>query len=161
MLPDRRGELADQLWVVAQFALLLGFFLLRPLRPWPGEGETLGRWVAFWSGVAMVACAALLLVASARTLGRSLTPFPRPRAEARLVRAGAYRIVRHPIYAAVILGAAGYALLSGSVWHAAGVAVLVLFFDLKSRYEEGFLLTRYQGYADYRREVRKLIPWIY
>ena len=40
------------------------------------------------------------------------------------------------------------------------LAVLVLL-DIKSRREEAWLLARFPAYADYRRRVRKLIPFIY
>jgi protein-S-isoprenylcysteine O-methyltransferase Ste14 len=38
---------------------------------------------------------------------------------------------------------------------------LGLFFDLKSRREEAWLLGAYPAYADYRRRVRKLVPLVY
>ena len=40
-------------------------------------------------------------------------------------------------------------------------ALLVVFFDIKSRREEAWLAARFPAYADYRRRVRKLIPFIY
>ena len=40
-------------------------------------------------------------------------------------------------------------------------ALLLVFFDIKSRREEAWLVARFPAYADYRRRVRKLIPFIY
>jgi protein-S-isoprenylcysteine O-methyltransferase Ste14 len=40
-------------------------------------------------------------------------------------------------------------------------AVLFIFFDLKSRREERWLMEAYPGYAKYRQRVRKLIPFVY
>ena len=40
-------------------------------------------------------------------------------------------------------------------------AMLVLFFDVKSRREEAWLTQRFPDYLDYQRRVRKLIPFIY
>lgn len=158
---SRSNDLADQLWVVAQFALILGFLLLRPLHAWPAGGAHLLGQTLRVAGIVVIAIAAVLLVAGGRSLGRLVTPSPRPRSNGQLVQRGAYRIVRHPMYAAVILGALGYALLRLSVWHAVGVLVFLAFFDLKARHEETYLLERYPDYAAYQRRVRKLIPWVY
>jgi protein-S-isoprenylcysteine O-methyltransferase Ste14 len=94
-------------------------------------------------------------------LGRNLTPFPRPIEGGTLVTSGVYGVVRHPIYAGLIMGTLGWAL-----WHAnllgIGLAILLfVFFDVKSRREERWLAEAYPGYADYRQRVKKLIPWVY
>ena len=39
--------------------------------------------------------------------------------------------------------------------------VLVLFFDIKSRREEVWLMQHFSEYAEYRRHAKKLIPFIY
>ena len=158
---SRSSDLGDQLWVVAQFALMLGFLLLRPLHAWPAADEhPVGRALRI-AGIVALAAAAALLLAGALTLGRSLRPSPRPRAGAHLVRTGVYALVRHPIYAGLILAAVGYALLRLSIWHGVGVVILFAFFDLKARREEAYLAERYPDYAVYRRRVRRLIPWVY
>jgi protein-S-isoprenylcysteine O-methyltransferase Ste14 len=38
---------------------------------------------------------------------------------------------------------------------------LLVFFDLKSRREELWLVDQFDGYAAYRRRTRRLLPWIY
>lgn len=40
-------------------------------------------------------------------------------------------------------------------------AVLFLFFDAKSRFEETLLERRFPEYAAYRRRVKRLIAWLY
>jgi protein-S-isoprenylcysteine O-methyltransferase Ste14 len=94
-------------------------------------------------------------------LGANLSPFPKPIEGGTLVTSGVYRFVRHPIYTGLILGTLGW-----SVWNAnllgVGLAVLLfVFFDLKSRREERWLMEAYPGYAEYRSRVRKLIPFVY
>jgi len=72
-----------------------------------------------------------------------------------------YQFMRHPIYAGWILVALGWALLSGSQL---GVGVALaggIFYDLKSREEEKWLVTTYADYAAYQRQVKRFIPWIY
>ena len=39
--------------------------------------------------------------------------------------------------------------------------VLFVFFDVKARREEAWLVAAFPGYAAYRRRVRKLIPLVY
>jgi protein-S-isoprenylcysteine O-methyltransferase Ste14 len=43
----------------------------------------------------------------------------------------------------------------------AGAVLLGVFFDLKSRREEAWLVEQFGGYAAYRRRRRRLIPWLY
>lgn len=114
-------------------------------------------------GYAMAVLGGVLLVAGIVALqqGNALTPTPRPRAEAVLVASGAYRVVRHPIYAGLIIGAFGLALVApwAGTFIATGLLALVL--DLKRRREEGWLAERYPGYAAYRQRTKALIPLLY
>jgi protein-S-isoprenylcysteine O-methyltransferase Ste14 len=108
----------------------------------------------------MVAGGALLLAALFR-LGRGLTPLPYPKESGRLVRTGPYALVRHPMYSGGFLIFLGWSLHVRS-WLTLGYAlVLFAFMDLKSRREEKWLTEKFPEYADYRRRVRKLIPFVY
>lgn len=86
---------------------------------------------------------------------------PEPKAQGQLVKTGPYRWVRHPMYSAVLLLAAG-----ASAWLMTLVG-LVLWVDLlgvlvfKAHLEEQWLLQRYPEYADYRRHTWRLVPWLY
>lgn len=95
------------------------------------------------------------------SLGVNLSPFPKPVENGQLVTHGAYRFVRHPIYAGLILGTLGWGLLMATLLGIAFAIVLFIFFDLKSRREEEWLTQAYPGYPAYQRRVRKLIPWVY
>jgi len=112
-------------------------------------------------GVLFGALGAGFGVAGSLALGANLTPFPRPRENARLVQHGIYARVRHPLYTGVILGSAGWALIMQS-WPAL-VAALILFpfFDAKARREENWLRGTYPDYAEYETRRRKFIPWVY
>lgn len=109
----------------------------------------------------LLAAGSALAVRGSIDLREAFTPFPRPRENAPLVDRGAYAIVRHPIYAGVILGALGWGLLTASRAVLGAAIVLFVLFDLKSRREEAWLAERHPGYEAYRRRVRKLIPGIY
>lgn len=95
------------------------------------------------------------------TLGRNLTPFPKPIEGGELVTRGPYRLVRHPIYAGLIFGTLGWALFRANLLGLALALLLFIFFDLKSRREEQWLREAYAGYADYQKRVKKLVPWVY
>jgi protein-S-isoprenylcysteine O-methyltransferase Ste14 len=133
----------------------------------PKALPALPRWGQPWSGVSLVAglilmgLGGLLVVAGILSLGASLTIFPQPRAGSSLVESGAYRLVRHPIYSGAIVGATGWGLAWASPLVLLYALALFLFFDVKSRREEQWLMARYPAYESYRRRVRKLIPFIY
>ena len=99
-----------------------------------------------WQSLALTLCGVFLLLIAAGcslagsvSLGRNLTPFPKPSSSTRLVQTGIYGLMRHPLYTAVFCGALGWAL----VWRSwpAFLAALVLapLFDAKARREERWL----------------------
>ena len=148
----QRGEA----WVIAQSALFILFAVAPQIGPsWPSAD------VFRLPGWALVAAGILLLARSAIDLGRSLTPFPRPLPDGRLVTTGAYRLVRHPIYSGVIISALGLSLVTISPVRLALTIVLFAFFDMKARREERWLQEQYPEYAAYKSHVKKLIPWLY
>ena len=65
-------------------------------------------------------------------LGESLTPFPKPPAEAQLVRRGIYAKMRHPIYAGLIALSSGWAYLWGSGRGAALALIQAVVLDINS-----------------------------
>jgi protein-S-isoprenylcysteine O-methyltransferase Ste14 len=148
----KRGES----WVLAQAILFLVFITVPQVAgPWPyARAFTLAGWLCFLLGVGV----ALL---SARRLGRSLTPFPRPLEHGELVTGGIYGWVRHPIYLGVLLVALGIALITASLLRLLLTLALFVFFDRKARREEIWLEQKYPEYRDYRRRVKRLIPWLY
>jgi protein-S-isoprenylcysteine O-methyltransferase Ste14 len=94
-------------------------------------------------------------------LGRNLSALPHPKDEATLVDAGLYGLMRHPIYSGLIAGCFGWALLNNSLLTLALAAGVFVFFDVKARREERALAARFPGYEDYRRRVRRFVPFIY
>jgi protein-S-isoprenylcysteine O-methyltransferase Ste14 len=155
-LPDLgpRGEG----WFVAQLVLLAAVVLAGFLGPaWSGWMRTAG--VAL--GAALLGLGGLLAFRGVVDLGEHLTPFPRPPQGGRLVDSGAYRLVRHPIYGGLILGAFGWALVMASPLGLAASAVLAVFFALKASREEAWLTERFEDYRAYQARTRGFIPWIY
>ena len=113
------------------------------------------------AGDVLLVWGAALLIAGIAGLGSNLTPLPYPVAGSKLVAAGAYRIVRHPMYSGGISAAFGWTLLVHGWLTLAYTVLLFLLADVKARREEQWLLERFPEYAGYRRRVRKLIPFVY
>lgn len=147
-------------WVVMQF-LLFALILMTPLWIVPPERAATPGELFFVTGVLLLIAGMLVSVMGGLTLGKSLTPYPRPLVKSALRTTGIYAWVRHPIYSGVVLAALGWAVywqsLAAFVW----VPVLLAFFDRKAAREEIWLMKKYSGYAAYRRRVKKLIPGIY
>ncbi len=101
---------------------------------------------------------AALLAWGGLSLGRNLTPLPRPPEGGTLIQGGAYRRVRHPIYSGACLAALGWALYHGRWAGLLGAAAQLLFFNAKANREEVWLTERFPEYPSYQREVAKLIP---
>jgi protein-S-isoprenylcysteine O-methyltransferase Ste14 len=145
-------------YVVIQAALLA----LVAAGPWIDPASWSGE-AAPWLVTACVLGAAGVGLASAGVvaLGRNLTPLPHPREGATFVENGAYAAVRHPIYAGLALAAFAWALAFRSPVTLVLAIVLFTFLDIKSRREERWLVEAFPAYAEYRRRVKRLIPFVY
>lgn len=155
-LPDlgRRGEG----W------FLLQVFLFGAIAVSGAVGPAWGGWprqVAIGLGAVLIGCGGVLSLRGVFDLRENLTPFPKPLPGARLVESGSYRLVRHPIYGGLILGAIGWGLFTASPLALLGAMALIVFFDLKSRREELWLSDQFEDYGAYRSRTRRLLPWIY
>jgi protein-S-isoprenylcysteine O-methyltransferase Ste14 len=152
-----RGE-----WYVVAQVLLFCLAIFGPrghgLLPKAGSGLGLGLRVA---GALLGLAGAGLFVAAMLHLGSSLTALPKPKENGHLVTRGAYGVVRHPIYAGIIYLILGWALWAQAPLALAWALLFFIFFDIKSRREEAWLREKYQGYADYQKKVKKLVPWVY
>ncbi len=152
-------------WVWGQLALIALVAIIAPLMPRYvslGEVDPMLNRVdpdrIRWLGAPLIAAGVAVAVWGVRSLGRSLTPGTEPLAGAPLVTSGAYAHVRHPIYAGIVLGLAGYT-LAWSNWTLALVVGLVAraYFNGKARVEERWLVARYPLYESYMRQVRRRV----
>ena len=80
----------------------------------------------------------------------------------KVVSTGPYAYVRHPMYASVILFAAGVPLLLGSWWGLLVAPLLVLVLAFRAVMEERMLKAELEGYADYAERVRyRFVPLLW
>ena len=126
----------------------------------PGWSAPASPWLAIAGAVVGLAGAALL-AAGITGLGRQLTPFPRPVADAALRQDGAFGLVRHPMYGGALLLILGWALLSSPLV-LLPLLLAAVFLDAKRRREEAWLVEEHPDYQDYRQAVpRQFIPWVW
>ena len=145
-------------WVAIQVALF-GLLAL--------AGTAGPAWADPWLAVGRIVGAALIGVGIAVAglglvgLRENLAAVPRPVEGGRLIDSGIYGVVRHPIYTGIIAAAVGWGLVTASPAALLVAVAIGVFFDVKARREEAWLLAAYPAYADYRHRVRKLLPFVY
>jgi len=149
------AETRGTIWFVAQFALFVAI-LLAPFFP--------QREFPFWLravGAITLLCGVVIAVRGYQTLGSSHSPWTNPIEGGRFVSTGIYSYVRHPIYSGWIIGSLGLALLTRSLVGVGVAAALLVFYDLKSREEEKWLIARYTDYPAYMSRVKRFVPYLY
>jgi protein-S-isoprenylcysteine O-methyltransferase Ste14 len=147
--PPREVSKNAGVWVVA-FLGTFGASLLRP------GGTDVGWLDAVGLGLQGIAIA--LGAVSMKALGRSLGLVPANRG---LVTSGAYRVVRHPLYASYVFAEVGYLLQSPRWWNF-GVIALVWACQVMRIVSEDRLLSHDPDYGDYRtRTPWRVIPGIW
>ncbi|MEM6645420.1 MAG: methyltransferase [Bacteroidota bacterium] len=136
--------------VAIQFATLAGLALAGPVVPTSilglgvvAAGVLLGLW-AVW----------------AMRLG-NLHIYPDVAAAAALTTRGPYRLIRHPMYAALLLVGLGWLVDAFSLVRLALLVVLLVNLVAKLRYEERLLADQLEGYLAYQTGTWRLIPWVY
>lgn len=94
-------------------------------------------------------------------LNKNFSVLPAPVENAKLVKSGPYKYVRHPIYTIVILLALIWIAEKFSILNLAVFFCLIIIFIVKINYEENFLKIKFPDYENYISESKKLIPFIY
>jgi protein-S-isoprenylcysteine O-methyltransferase Ste14 len=90
-----------------------------------------------------------------------LNASPRPNSSAKLVTCGVYSYIRHPIYSSFIQISFGVAFLIGNLGSLAVAITSLIFYYLKSRYEEKLLNQTYPDYNPYKRRAGRFMPEIF
>ena len=142
--------------------LLVNLALLLVVFPFPGlPGRRFlpgGPYVA-WAGLCIQTASGALGVWARRHLGPNWSGEIAIKVDHRLIRSGPYRIVRHPIYTAMLGMFAGSAVVSGQLHAALGLAMAVFAYWRKIRLEEANLRKAFGPVYDaYRRATGSLVP---
>jgi protein-S-isoprenylcysteine O-methyltransferase Ste14 len=149
----RRAPMESSNTFGAWLAAIVGTWGVLLLRP---TGFSLFGLDDVYAGLQMLG--ACLTIVGAAFLGRS---FGIVAANRGVKTDGAYRIVRHPIYASYLFGFAGYFLSAVSIWNAA-VLALTMAFQIRRIHAEERVLRNDSVYVAYADRVRyRLIPFVY
>lgn len=120
-----------------------------PHTAWPGVlGDLLvlvGLFIAIWARA---------------TLGRNWSARVTLKEDHELIERGPYRVVRHPIYAGLLLMILGTVVLVGRVGGFLALAISFGGFWVKLRLEEALLSKNLPGYSEYMRRTRALVPFL-
>ena len=155
---------SESKWSRQWHLILVNVALLLLVVPVPGltrrflpESRALGA-----AGLVIQAGFILLAVWGRRHLGSNWSGEVRIAAGHRLVRSGPYRLVRHPIYTAVLGMYCGTALVSGQIHAPVALVLVTLAYWRKIRLEERALGETFGGeFEDYRRGTWALVPLVY
>ena len=114
------------------------------------------------SGLILLMGGILIALWAAFSLSRSnFTVMPEPVAQGTLVQRGPYRLIRHPMYTAVILCGIGAFIAHSSVLNAVYVVALIAVLCFKLKREESLLKVAYADYENYMSRTSALVPGVY
>ena len=153
--PARLGQLAI---LVAAWCLLY--------RPRPEFGPLNERFVADLPvvggiGVVLALAGAAFAVWARLTIGRNWSGTITVKADHELQTSGPYAIVRHPIYSGLLFTLLGTAVVIGEWRGLAALALAFVGWRWKSLIEERVMTEQFgKAYADYKRRVKALIPFV-
>ncbi len=114
-----------------------------------------------WAMFALVAAGLLFTWAARLHLGPLWSSTSAPTEDHRIVDSGPYGVVRHPVYAGLLLAVIATAVERGRIEAIAGALVLIAGVSLRAKLEERFLRRDLgdDAYTSYRRRVPMLLPF--
>jgi protein-S-isoprenylcysteine O-methyltransferase Ste14 len=145
-----RNTFKSLLFVLVQFFSLALIGLSGPLLPRSTFlliVELMGITLGAWAVVAM------------RIGNFNITPDPFK--WTKLVADGPYRLIRHPMYLALLLTTLPLIINHLTIFRLVLWLILLIGLLLKLNYEEGLLTGQLEGYREYSSDTWKLIPFIY
>jgi len=114
------------------------------------------------AGLTVQSASIVLAIWARRHLGRNWSGAVAVAVDHQLVRSGPYRIVRHPIYSAMLGMYAGTGLVSGELHALLALGVVIAAYGRKIPLEERTLRDVFgPAYEAYRRETWALIPGLF
>ena len=91
----------------------------------------------------------------------TISVLPTVKPGGKLCTSGPYRIIRHPMYTAVLLFLFALLLNEYSVLGLIVFAILIVDLIIKMSVEEKILIAHYDDYKDYMLKTKRIIPFVY
>jgi len=104
--------------------------------------------------------AALMLWAIIAMQKSKLSILPEPSANATLITNGPYRFIRHPMYTAILLGSTGILLQQFTLLRLVIFIALAITLHVKISWEEKMLSQKFDGYKNYMKQTKRIMPFI-
>jgi len=102
----------------------------------------------------MIILALIFIISSAKELGRSLSPMPRPKENSKLITTGIYSIFRHPIYYSLIIISFSFFIKSFTIYNLILSILLIFIISNKINIEEKYLKRKFINFTSYKKEVK-------
>jgi protein-S-isoprenylcysteine O-methyltransferase Ste14 len=161
--PIQRAQLPwDRIIMVVFTVLFPGWLVLMGLDAVRFDWSGMPNWLQIIGGIGVAA--AMSFVYRVFEENTFLAPIVRLQWERghKIISTGPYAVVRHPLYAAVLILFVSTALLLGSWFGLAGVLVLASGLVFRTAMEDRELRRKLEGYADYARRVPyRLFPGVW
>lgn len=142
-------------WLLVTLQLGLAAVLIATTRlPAGGVATAIGI-------VLLAAAAAVGIAALAVNRPGNFNIRPELKAGARLACTGIYRRIRHPMYAAFLLGLLAFVVADARAWRMATWLVLLGVLVVKMRREEQYLAAAFPEYRDYAARTDRLVPGVF
>ena len=151
---DKQRQFAGYLLVALQFGLLLVLAVLAAPKLWQGHLPVVSLVLAGLSVLLGVWTLAYNRVGN-------FNIHPVPKAGGTLVTGGPYQWIRHPMYSAVLLGAAAMAWLAEPLVGVTAWGALLGVLLTKASLEERWLREHHTGYAAYFQQSKRFVPWVF
>ena len=102
----------------------------------------------------LITLALIIIVFSAKDLGKSLSPMPRPKENSKLITSGIYSFFRHPMYYSLITISFSFFLKSLTIYNLILSILLTFIIFNKIKIEEEYLTKKFHNYTSYKKEVK-------
>ena len=147
-----RSTLKEFLVVISQFIIIaLHLIKFNLLNQKLIQGEFLT--IIYLSNF-LITLALIIIVFSAKDLGKSLSPMPRPKENSKLITSGIYSFFRHPMYYSLIIISFSFFMKSVTIYNLILCILLTFIISNKIKAEEEYLTKKFHSYTSYKNEVK-------
>ena len=102
----------------------------------------------------LITLALIIIIFSAKDLGKSLSPMPRPKENSKLITSGIYSFFRHPMYYSLIIISFSFFMKSLTIYNLILCILLTFIISNKINIEEEYLTKKFHNYTSYKNEVK-------